>query len=160
MSAASSGSEKKRGTVLLTVAQTTAWCERRAAEQDVPQIVTLRCAGKGIPTITHVLFMRTYLPAQPPFFLQSITTAGAVTDINMLTGRGMAVFRQMRTAVEFATLKQNAANSGGWQNTCEFASPPSPPKMPIDKRFGVVAIRNKVLKGKPVPKAGLECCTP
>ena len=30
MSAASSGSEKKRGTVLLTVAQTTTWCERRA----------------------------------------------------------------------------------------------------------------------------------
>ena len=67
----------------------------------------------------------------------------------------MAVFRQMRTAVEFATLKQNAANSGGWQNTCEFASPPSPPKMLIDTDFGVVAIRNKVLKGKPVPKAGL-----
>ena len=67
----------------------------------------------------------------------------------------MAVFRQMRTAVEFATLKQNAANSGGWQNTCEFASPPSLPKMPIYTRFGVVAIRNKVLKGKPVPKAGL-----
>ena len=39
VSAASSGSEKKRDTVLLTVAQTTTWCERRAAEQDVPHIV-------------------------------------------------------------------------------------------------------------------------
>ena len=61
----------------------------------------------------------------------------------------MAVFRQMRAVVEFATLKQNAANSGG---TWKFASPP---KMPIDSGFGVVAIRNKGLKGEPVPKAGL-----
>ena len=37
VSAASSGSEKKRDTVLLTVAQTTTWCERRAAEEDVPE---------------------------------------------------------------------------------------------------------------------------
>ena len=66
---ASSGSEKKRGTVLLTVAQTTTWCERRAVLSKTfhtLRYVTLCC--KRIPTKTHVLFITTYLPAQPPFF--------------------------------------------------------------------------------------------
>ena len=62
-------------------------------------------------------------------------TAGAVADINMLKGRGMAMLRQMRTAAMFATVTQK------WDTVpLKFASPP---QEPINTERGVVAIMNK-----------------
>ena len=52
----------------------------------------------------------------------------------MLNGRGMAVFRQMRTSAMFATVPQK------WDTARTFASPP---KNPITTQRGVVAIMNE-----------------
>ena len=66
-------------------------------------------------------------------FLCFTVTGGAVTDINMLKGRGMAVFQQMRTAVMFATVTQKCDTS-----EVKFSLPS---KNPINTERGVVAIR-------------------